>query len=209
MANILRIVRRFKPHIVHTHTAKAGFLGRLAAVLARVPIRVHTFHGHVFHSYFSRTKTALFLNLERGLAAITTKLIAISNLQKSELTGRYRIAPPDRFEVIPLGFQHLNELADGRKRLRASTRRELGIAQATPVVGIVGRLVPVKDHRTFLEAAAQLRQWRTDTQFLIVGDGPLRVALQAQTQHLGVDDHVRFLGWRRDLASVYAAMDLV
>lgn len=208
IAKTLRVVRRFKPHIVHTHTAKAGFMGRLAAVLAGVPVRVHTFHGHVFHSYFSPAKTALFLNLERGLAAVTNRLIAISTLQKTELAERYRVAPSSKFDVIPLGFQHLNDLADGRKTLRSSARRELGVDGATAVVGIIGRLVPVKDHTTFLEAAARLVRWRPDTRFLVVGDGPLKTALQVRAQRLGIDNHVQFLGWRRNLTPVYAAMDL-
>lgn len=208
LTKILRIVLQFRPHVVHTHTAKAGFLGRLAAALGRVPVTVHTYHGHVFHGYFGRARAALFLNLERGLAPLTGRLIAISELQKKELAERYRVASADKFEVIPLGFQHLHELAEGRSTIRGPARRKLGIADPTAVVGIIGRLVPVKDHRTFLEAGALLLAQRPDTCFLVVGDGPLRGALEAHARQLGIAQSVHFLGWRHDLAPVYAAMDL-
>ena len=156
LVRTIDVIRRFRPHIVHTHTAKAGMLGRLAAFISGVPVRVHTFHGHVFHSYFGPTKTALFLNLERGLARITHRLVAISPLQKEELSSKFNVAPPSSFQVIPLGFEHLEELARARTTMRRSLRDELELDSDHLLVGIVGRLVPVKDHKTFLLAASEL-----------------------------------------------------
>ncbi|MEO6169125.1 MAG: glycosyltransferase, partial [Chitinophagales bacterium] len=116
-----KLIREFKPDIVHTHAAKAGTLGRLAARACNVPVIVHTFHGHVFHSYFPAWKTNMFIRIERYLATKSTRIIAISNKQKEELANEYNICAPGKIEVIPLGF-NLEKFSTGlpakRKKFR-------------------------------------------------------------------------------------------
>jgi len=203
---LYQLFRREKPDIVHTHTAKAGFVGRLAAWLAGVPIVVHTFHGHVFHSYFGLFKTRLFIFLERVLAHLTNRIITISQLQRQEIVG-YGIASPDKIVIIPLGFDLEPFLASDS--LRGQVRAELGFTNEIKLVGIVARLTHVKNHKLFLEAAALVRQQCDFAHFLIVGDGELRAELEQLTKNLGLSDAVSFLGWRQDLPSIYADLDLV
>lgn len=207
---LYRLMRREKPQVVHTHTAKAGFVGRLAAWLAGVPVIVHTFHGHVFHSYFSPAKTRLFLFLERLMARVSTRIITISASQKHEIGG-FGIAPPNKFVVIPLGFD-LAALRDSAKH-RGELRAELGIASDTKLVGIVARLTSVKNHRLFLEAARLVIMERSAgmpaVKFVIVGGGELEDELRAYARELGIAEAVIWLGWRNDVARVYADLDVV
>ena len=203
---LYRLFRREKPDIVHTHTAKAGFIGRLAAWLAGVPVIVHTFHGHVFHSYFGPLKTRLFLLIEQLLAHLTDRIITISPLQRQEILG-YGIASPDKIVIISLGFEL--ELFLTNDSLRGQVRTELGLDNSLNLVGIVARLTEIKNHRLFLEAAALVHDRCDSVHFLIVGDGELRVELEQQTKSLGLDGVVSFLGWREDMPSIYADLDLV
>ncbi|GAB4413954.1 MAG: glycosyltransferase [Anaerolineae bacterium] len=202
-----RLMRRLRPDVVHTHTAKAGFVGRLAAWLAGVPVRVHTFHGHVFHGYFGPRKTAFFLALERLTARLTDRLITISPALKDELATVYRIAPADRITVVPLGLDlspYLNA-----PRHQGAFRRQFNLPVDAPLVGIVGRLVPIKNHALFLQAAQRVRQSRPDTHFVIIGDGELRESLVAQANMLGLADAVTFTGFVHDLQPVYSDLDLL
>ncbi len=198
-----RLMRAYRPHVVHTHTAKAGFVGRVAARLAGVPVVVHTFHGHVFHGYFGPVKTRLFIFLERFCARLSDRVLTVSDRLKEELTG-YGIAPADRITVIPLGLD-LAPFATTPRRAGA-LRRELGLSDATPLVGIVGRLVPIKNHRLFLEAATQVN---AAAHFVIVGDGECRADLEARAQALGLAERVHFLGWRDAdrLPAIYSDLD--
>jgi len=201
------VLRELRPTIMHTHTAKAGALGRAAALRLRPPIIVHTFHGHVFRGYFSERKARAFLKIERALARRTSALIAVSERLRTELAEEFRVAPRARIHVIPLGF----ELGPffGVAARRGQLRRELGLADGVPLVGIVGRLVPIKQHDLFLEAAALLISRLPLAHFIIVGDGELRPALEAQTARLGLTAHTHFLGWQRDMAAVYADLDVL
>ena len=203
---LYRLIRRERPQIVHTHMAKAGTAGRLAARLAGVPIVIHTYHGHVFHSYFSPARTAVFLNIERALARITDCIIAVGDRQRDELIG-YRVAPPGKIVSVPLGLQieAMLDVEAERGRLRA----ELGLNGVHKLVGIVARLVPIKAHEVFLEAAARVRERVPETRFLIVGDGERRAELEARARALGLGEQVLFLGWRRDMRTVYADLDVV
>jgi glycosyltransferase involved in cell wall biosynthesis len=149
------LIREFRPDIVHTHAAKPGTVGRLAAIHEGVPVVLHTFHGHVFHSYFGKAKTRLFIEIERYLAARSSGIIAISPEQKRELAEVYRIAPAERIHVVPLGFD-LDRFRTDREAKRAAFRRQYGLAEQDVAVGIVGRLVPVKNHGLFLEAFRQV-----------------------------------------------------
>ena len=204
---LVRLFRSFRPHIVHTHTAKAGAVGRLAAAVAGVPIRVHTFHGHVFRGYFSPLKTQAFLWIERALGRLTQAVVAISERQRRDLCEVYRIVPSTRCTVIPLGFD-LAPFASCEAR-RGTLRREMGVEGDVPLVGIVGRLVPIKDHAMFLRAARRVRDTYPSARFVIVGDGELRPALERAVADLGLTECVHFLGWRRDLDAVYADLDVV
>jgi glycosyltransferase involved in cell wall biosynthesis len=205
LAALVRLMRRERPHIVHTHTAKAGALGRLAAWMTGVPAVVHTFHGHVLDGYFSPARTRVFVAIERTLARRSSRLVAVTPTVREQLLGR-GIGRPDQFDVVRLGLD-LDPFLDAA-RWRGELRRELGVAAGTPLVGIVGRLVPIKAHEVFLDAAAALSA-TTAAAFVVVGDGERRVELEARAAALGLGARVRFLGWRADLPRIYADLDVV
>jgi glycosyltransferase involved in cell wall biosynthesis len=202
-----RLLRRERPLIVHTHTAKAGTLGRLAAILAGVPIRVHTFHGHVFEGYFPPWKTAVFLAIERLLARHTDRILTLSGRQKQDVTERYRVAPADKVDVVPLGLD-LAPLA-GCEAARGQLRAELRLGPEVPLIAMVGRFVPIKNHALFLQAAAVLGCTQPDARFVLVGDGECARAIAEQTTALGLQGRVIPLGWRRDLQRIYADLNVV
>ncbi|NJO24764.1 MAG: glycosyltransferase family 4 protein [Bacteroidia bacterium] len=152
---IKRLIREFKPDIVHTHAAKAGALGRLAARQCNVPVIVHTFHGHVFHSYFGAAKTNFYIRAERYLAKFTDSMIAISAKQKEELTDTFRIAPAFKFHVVPLGL-HLEPFMHDQPEKRKHFREEFGLDENTIAIGIIGRLVPVKNHALYIKSIHQV-----------------------------------------------------
>lgn len=204
--SLVRLMLIERPHIVHTHTAKAGLLGRLAAYLCGVPIIVHTFHGHVFRGYFGSSKTRLFLWLERLAARFSTLIVTVSDLLRDELV-RFGIAAPDKIAVVPLGLA-LDKLA-AMKRNTGTFRLELGYDSTVRLIGIVGRLVPIKNHRLFLNAAHLLLVEEPNARFVIVGDGEERDALQEVAESLGILDYVRFVGWRQDLEAIYSDLDIL
>jgi len=211
---ILALILAFKPQIVHTHMSKAGYLGRTAVFLLRLfgrrrIVAVHTFHGNVFSGYFSRWKSRLFLVVERLLGKVTDAIIAVSEGQRRDLLDRFRIAGPEKIRAIPLGF-NLGPFLHG-EALRGRFRQSLGFGRDVKLVGIVGRLVPVKNHSLFLEAVSRVRSLAREegTRFVIVGDGVLRKDLEGLSRDLGVAERVVFCGWRRDMASVYADLDLL
>jgi glycosyltransferase involved in cell wall biosynthesis len=206
LAKLYQIFRSELPDVVHTHTAKAGFVGRVAARLAGVPAVVHTYHGHVFHSYFGPFKTRVFIFIERMLAHLTDRIIALSRRQRQEIL-KYRIASADKITIIPLGFDLDPFLTCDH--LRGELRTELGLAEEIKLVGILARLTGVKNHQLFLTAAALVLERCKNVQFLIVGDGELRSELEQQTIELGLGQAVQFLGWRHDLPKIYADLDLV
>jgi glycosyltransferase involved in cell wall biosynthesis len=203
---LIRLIRQERPHIVHTHTAKAGFLGRVAAFVCRVPIIVHTFHGHVFRGYFNPLKTRLFIWLERLAARLSSVILTVSEGLRDDLVA-FRIAPPERIRVIPLGLP-LADLAH-LDSLRGMFRRELGCLTETPLIGIIGRLVPIKNHELFLMAAQCVLQAMPQAHFVIVGDGERRAELEGLVSQMGISDQVHFTGWRRDLPRIYADLDAV
>jgi glycosyltransferase involved in cell wall biosynthesis len=205
LVGLHRLMRAWRPAIVHTHTAKAGVLGRLAARSAGVPTVVHTYHGHVLRGYFSPAKTALFRSLETRLANTADALVAVSESVKQDLVA-LGIAPAEKVRVIPLGLDLSHLAAD---LPRGALRREAGIPDASPLVGMVGRLVPIKDVPTFLRAARIVRETRPEARFALVGDGEERPALESLCRELDLDGKVTFFGWRRDLAAVYGDLDVV
>ena len=207
LVKIIGIVRRERPDIIHTHLAKAGTIGRIAGLFCPGVKTVHTFHGHVFSGYFSPARTRLYLRLERWLARHTDRIVVLSESQREELVGRYRIGRASQYAVIPLGFDL--ERFDHSQTLRGELRRELAIPPTSPIVSTVGRLVPIKDHDLFLSAARRVLDERPDAVFLVVGDGPLRGELEETARGRGFGDRIFFLGWRSDLERVYADSNLV
>jgi glycosyltransferase involved in cell wall biosynthesis len=205
---LYRLMRREKPDIVHTHTAKAGMLGRTAAWLAGVPVILHTFHGHILRGYFGRTKTLIFLQIEKIMAMLSTKIITISESLKKELV-ELGVAPEDKIEVIPIGL----DLAQFVKHNnRGEFKRSLGLSKDCLIVGTVGRLVPIKGQRYFLEAANKIcgdMNGNGDVKFVIVGDGELRDELEARARELGLEGKVYFTGFRTDLTDIYADFDIM
>jgi GT2 family glycosyltransferase len=211
---VYKILNQEKPDIVHTHTAKAGAIGRIAVFLHnrihRKKVRVvHTFHGHVFRGYFGKLKSLFFLCVERLLAKMSDVIIAISESQKGELSRKYRIAPTSKFRVVELGFDL--ERFFSAKRLRGTFRRSLGLDSKEILVGIVGRLVSIKNHKMFLKAAKIFMDQNLDipARFLIIGDGELRDSLVTFCNKQGLSGYVKFCGWERDLSKVYADLDIL
>jgi glycosyltransferase involved in cell wall biosynthesis len=200
---LYRMMRSLRPHIVHTHTAKAGVLGRLAARAAGVRHVVHTYHGHVLRGYFDAPRQAFFRAVERWLAGGTGVLVAVSASVAADLVA-LRVAPADRIRVIPLGLE-LQPLAGALPR--GGLRREAGVPEGAPLVGIVGRLTAIKDVPSFLAAAERVRARVPGARFAVVGDGELRAELESRAAPIA--DAVRFHGWRHDMAAVYGDLDVV
>ncbi|MGH8598563.1 MAG: glycosyltransferase [Gammaproteobacteria bacterium] len=215
---LVREFLRFQPRIVHTHKAKAGAVGRVAAriyqwltpsALLLRPRRcevVHTYHGHVFHSYYGRAKTRLFIFIERVLARFCTdRIVTISPQQRDEIHGRFGIGRSEQFAVIPLGI----DIGETGTSEPGRLRREMGLTRDEPLVGIVGRLCEVKNHALFIGAAAQLVDEGAEARFAIIGDGHPRAELERQASDLAVADRIVFTGFRDDVASLYPDLDIV
>ena len=218
---LYRLMVRERPDLVHTHTAKAGTLGRVAGFMYRWmtpstlvgrPRRcrfVHTYHGHVFHSYYSPAKTRLFLTIEKLLARMATdRIIVITEQQRREISEQFKVGGANQFAVIPLGIDLSVYEQFETRRMRA--RQELNAGEDQVLIGIVGRLTEIKNHRLFLEAAALLKKL-TDAKvrFLIIGDGGLRTDLESQVRALGLENDVEFLRTRNDPENFYSALDVV
>ena len=206
---LIKLIRHFRPHIVHTHTAKAGAIGRIAAFLCRVPVRIHTFHGHVFHGYFNRLKTSMFLWFERFLAMISHGIVAISPCQKQDLTEKYKVVSTNKCSVVRLGFE-LTKLINGQ---RGRFRQRLGCGEQTRLIAILARLVPIKNHQLLLRAIGHWHRQHPQAspesvQFLIIGDGELKPELQELGKSLGIDAYLQFTGWLKDVSEIYADIDL-
>jgi len=206
-SQLRRIIGEFNPHVIHTHTAKAGTLGRLAGIsrnaqriFGRKIRLVHTFHGHVFHSYFSPLKTRAFMKIERFLARFTDRIIVISASQEKDICEKYKIAKPEQVQVVPLGFD-----LSGFEKLGPPP------SQGTFAVGIIGRLAPVKNHRMLLDAVKILKDQGENHafHFFVVGDGELREILTREAAALGIEKGVLFTGWQKEMLEVYQKLDAV
>jgi glycosyltransferase involved in cell wall biosynthesis len=211
-AAILRVVFREQPDVIHTHTAKAGALGRLAAAAynlrrprARRALVVHTFHGHVLSGYFGRLASAAVRLAERALALLTDCIVTISPAQRADIVERFRIAPPSRVVVVPLGLD-LQPLA--AEPLPSTLRGVLAIHAGAVVFGYLGRFVPIKDLETLIDAFAIVAAAVPDAWLVLAGDGPLRPFLEQRAAQLTVAERVRFLGWTEALAEFYGAIDV-
>ncbi len=203
---LVALIREFRPHIVHTHTAKAGAVGRAAARWCGVPIIVHTFHGHVLRGYFSPLQTRVFIQIERLLGARSSALVAVSPKVREELL-ELGVGRPEHFHVVPLGLElaRFRDFAPSQSAARAA----IGLPTDAFITAIVARLAPIKAHEVFLEAAQRVRAAVPSSLFLVVGDGERRSELEALAATLGLGDAVRFLGWRADLPEIYRASDVV
>jgi glycosyltransferase involved in cell wall biosynthesis len=205
---LARLIRKERPQILHTHTAKAGTVGRVAAVLAgsrRPPIIVHTFHGHVLRGYFGPLRSRFFRQLERWLATKTTALIAVSPQVRDDLVA-LGVAPKERFVVIRLGIE-LDERVTANANGRADNRRYLGIPGDRFAVGWIGRMTAVKRTDDILVAFKRLRDSGIDAVLCLVGDGPDRPELERRAHELGVIRDTVFLGYQEDVAPFYSAFD--
>ena len=200
-----QLIRRFRPDVVHTHAAKAGTIGRLAAVSAGVPVRVHSFHGHVFHGYFRPAVSRGVVLFERQMARLTSAIAVPGESQRREMADRFRIAPERKVVVTPYGV----DLATyDRRHDRAAMRAAFGVT-ARYAIGAIGRMAPVKNQALLVDAFAALRARRDDVQLLLVGDGECRDALTQQEGRLGLQGAVIFRTWEPDLSRVYAALDVL
>jgi glycosyltransferase involved in cell wall biosynthesis len=205
---LARLIRRERPQILHTHTAKAGTVARVAALLAgsrRPPIIVHTFHGHVLRGYFGPLRSRFFRLLERWLASKTTALVAVSPQVRDDLVS-LGVAPRERFVVIRLGIE-LDERVAAEQNGRAESRRYLGIPDDRFAVGWIGRMTAVKRTDDVLVAFKQLRDEGVDACLCMVGDGPDRAHLEQRAHELGVVRDTLFLGYQEEVAPFYAAFD--
>ncbi len=214
---LVQIIQEFQPDIVHTHAAKAGAIGRLAAYNCGVPIILHTFHGHVFHSYFSQLKTRIFLEIERFLARKSTKIVAISNIQKQELCEQFKVAPCKKFEVVPLGFD-LERFQINLLERRIAFRKKYEIHKEDLVIGIIGRLVPIKNHHLLIQAFAEVQaKTHKNLKLVIIGDGELREELERFSNSLKLNisnstaakSDVLFTSWITDIESALPGLDIV
>lgn len=208
---IRKIIKEFKPDIVHTHAAKAGVLGRLAAFSCGIKCTVHTFHGHVFHSYFGKIKTAIFKWIERFVGFFSTQIIAISPEQKQELTAKFKIVSAKKVTVIPLGFD-LNLFNENAVQNRFLTREKFSIAEDEVAIAIIGRLTAIKNHTFIINLLNDLQR---DTQrkivFFIVGDGELKEEIKGLVNDLKWEKNIRvvFTSWIKEVNVFVPGMDIV
>lgn len=216
---VKELIEKFRPDIVHTHAAKSGVIGRLAADACKVPVIVHTFHGHVFHSYFSKMKSNTFVQIERYLARKSTGIVAISNMQRDELVDKYKICSREKMNVIPLGLD-LQKFQTHQDAKRTEFRKRFQIADGEIAIGIIGRVVPVKNHSLFVAAAKKVvDQTDKPVRFVVIGDGDMRPQLEDEFKEAGIDyayypEEQRAAtaictSWQTDMDVVLAGLDIV
>lgn len=208
---IKEIIREFKPDIVHTHAAKAGALGRRAAYKCKVPVIVHTFHGHVFHSYFGKVKTTLFKKIERNLAKKSTGIIAISEQQKHELSEIHNICSADKIKIIPLGFD-LDKFRVNNEKNRIAIRAKYTIQPHEVAIAIVGRLAPIKDHDFFLNVIERImREEKLPIRVFIVGDGSEAGAIRERVNAINTNfpELITMTSWITNIGEFNSGMDII
>jgi len=211
---IFSVLKKKAPDIVHTHTAKAGFSARFAVIIYNLLYKrhvklVHTFHGNVFEGYFNPISSYLFIIIERIIARFTDIIVAISDSQKSDLKDKYKVAPVSKIRTIRLGFDLLPFVNAGE--FKGKFRERIGVDEEIRLIGIIGRLVPIKNHRMFLDAVQIFMNRNPDlkTRFVIIGDGELRPELELYARQMGIDQYIIFCGWIRNIPMVYADLDVL
>jgi glycosyltransferase involved in cell wall biosynthesis len=208
---IKKIIEEFKPDIVHTHAAKAGALGRRAAIACKVPVVVHTYHGHVFHSYFGKVKTSIYKHIEKRLANKSTAIIAISDIQKKELSEEHKIAKPDKIKVIPLGFD-LGKFQENIVQKRKNTRLKYNLKDNEVAIAIIGRLAPIKDHAFFLNVVENLLQSGIENaKFFVVGDGEISEEVCQRIDQINekFPNSIIFTSWIKEIDAFNPGMDII
>ncbi|MFP4287679.1 MAG: glycosyltransferase [Bacteroidales bacterium] len=216
---IKQLIRSYQPDIVHTHASKAGALGRHAALVMKVPHIFHTFHGHVFDAYFHPLKTRFYKNVERRLGRKTTGIIALSEKQKYDLTQKYKICKSDKVHVVPLGFD-LSRFREKMDEKRIRFRQRFQLSDDEIAIGIIGRLVPIKNHRLFLEAFRILQQkTNKKVRAFIIGDGESRELIKQNAIDLGINwvngsgDYqpasLTFTSWIKEIDFAFAGLDII
>lgn len=217
---IRKIIKEFKPDIVHTHASKSGAIGRMAARSGHVKLVVHTFHGHVFHSYFNKFLSSLIVRFERYLAKKTDAIIAISDSQKHELVDIYKIAPAEKVFTVPLGF-NLDKFSIDQESKRNIFRNKYGFDKSDLIIGIIGRIVPIKNHEMFLDVAAVIKKTsERNIRFAIIGDGESRQLVEKKAQELGLSysyfitspkekTDVVVTSWETEIDQALAGLDIV
>ncbi len=201
---IFKVIKEVRPDIIHTHTSKAGFIGRIAAAVARVKCVVHTPHGHVLYGYFGRFTTRVFICLERIATRFSSKIIALTDIEKKEYVQK-RIAADNKITVIQCGIDIKGFIAGDGKALRS----ELGISSYTSLLGWVGRIDPIKGCDVFLKACALISRELPQARYLVIGDGILREEMEGLAQSLGLKGSVSFLGFREDMPVVMNSLSLL
>jgi len=215
---IKQIIKDFKPDIVHTHASKAGAIGRLAAAKLKVPVILHTFHGHVFHSYFGKAKTSVYKTVEKNLAKKSSKIIAISDIQKQEISEIHSICSPSKIKVIPLGFD-LERFRENQEEKRQEFRKKWQLDDDEIAIGIIGRLVPIKNHHLFLDVVKSVsNQTNKKIRFFIIGDGESRSKLEEYCTSQKINfttpasekkSLVKFTSWIQEIDIPLAGLDIV
>ena len=216
LKKIQQLIADFKPDIVHTHASKAGALGRKAAHKAGVRQIYHTFHGHVFHSYFGTLKTNIYKKIERNLAKKSTKIIAISEIQKKELSEVHQICPASKIAVIPLGFD-LARFYTNKEEKRINFRKEWNINDDEIAIGIIGRIVPIKDHTFFVNVIEKVLQKTSQKiRVFIVGDGEDKSKIQELigSKKMTYSENkviatFQFTSWIKEIDYLNAGMDII
>jgi len=213
---IQNIIKEFKPDIVHTHAAKAGALGRRAAYKMGVKQIYHTFHGHVFHSYFGSFKTRIFKEIEKNLAKKSTKIIAISEIQKRELSKIHKICPEKKIEVIPLGFD-LERFNTDKDSKRKEFRKKWNLKENEIAIGIIGRLVPIKNHKFFIDVIQEvLKKSEFPVRAFIVGDGEEKQNIINYIKNKNLEFSLDYTparfqltSWIKEIDRVNSGMDII
>jgi glycosyltransferase involved in cell wall biosynthesis len=214
---LFALILKEKPDVIHTHLGKAGMLGRFAGAIVKFilifsgkTIKIfHTFHGHFFYGYFGPAKTRVFKYIEKGLALLCERLIVLNKSQKDDISLKYGVVPEGKVEIIPLGFDfQFIEDSEGRG---GAIKADAGLKDGEKLVGIVGRLTDIKNHRLFLLGASLYlkKDGAVPVRFIVVGDGELKKELEDYACELGIEEKVTFVGWVKEMGEVYDALDLL
>lgn len=217
LREIKKIIKEFKPDIVHTHASKAGVVGRLAAIQCKVPVIVHTFHGHVFKGYFNRIITAVFKQIERYFARKSTAIISISNIQKQEICETHSICDFNKTFVIPLGFD-LKRFTENKEEKRKMFREKYGLKADDLAIGIIGRLAPIKNHSLFIDSIEYVKKSTNKSiKAFIIGDGEIKEELMTYVNQKQLKYSVNdannndfiFTSWIKEVDVALAGLDMV
>ena len=217
LKKIKKIIKEFKPDIVHTHASKAGALGRRAASSMNVPLIIHTYHGHVFDAYFNGLISRFYKQIERNLATKTHAVIALSDRQRNDLLIKHKVCKEEQVHIIPLGFE-LDKFQTGMEEKRKVFREKYDLEENEVAIGIIGRMVPIKNHLMFADAIKELKKiCKKKFRIFIVGDGLTKPLLEQRfseydisfTQQIPNGSLVHFTSWQKDIDRIVAGLDIV